>query len=207
MTWGGTAAWAQNSEEEMPADTKFLRKLLKEFGMRLGDEEAVEFRERAPLVVPPSRSLPPPQNSDLINRNPAWPKDPDVRRRNEAAVPAGQRARLRGAAEAIEEDGRALRPNELNVGRVTTQNNTPVQHPDESARPLPPSALGSRGFWNMFSTKAEPPVEFNQERQRSSLTEPPPGYQTPSAAHPYGPGQAKQERAKQPSAEDRVVGY
>jgi hypothetical protein len=204
MAWGSAGAWAQDAEE-LPADTRFFRKLLKEFGMQLGDQP-VEFRERAPLVVPPSRDLPPPQNGDLIARNPAWPKDPDVRRRNEAVTTAAQKARLRGAAEASEEEGRALRPNELEVGRLARGSTEPIQNADESARPLMPSALGTKGLLDLFSSKPEKPVEFTEEPPRTSLTEPPPGYQTPSTAQSYGPGQARYERAKRSTLEDRAVG-
>ncbi len=116
MTWASSSAWAQNAEDEdLPADTKFFRKLFKEFGMQR-DDERLEYRERAPLVVPPSRSLPAPQSADTVARNPAWPKDPDVRRRNESVTTAGQKARLKGASETMVDEGRPLRPNELNVG-------------------------------------------------------------------------------------------
>ncbi len=203
---GSAGAWAQNaSEEELPADTKFFRKLLKEFGMQLGDD-AVEFRERAPLVVPPSRALPPPQTGNVTARNPAWPKDPDVRRRNEAVTTAAQKARLRGAAEAMEEEGRALRPSELEVGRIATRSNESVQSPDDSARPLKPSDLGTKGLLDLFSTKPAAPVEFTQEPPRTSLTEPPRGYQTPSGAQPYGPGTARREPAKPSTVTERAVG-
>lgn len=209
MAWGTASAWAQNaSEEELPGDTKFFRKLFKEFGMQM-DGEAVEFRERAPLVVPPSRDLPPPQSGDVTARNPAWPKDPDVRRRNEAVTTAAQKARLRGASEAMVEEGRALRPNELEVGRVATTTNTgPVTSPEESGRPMKPSDLGSRGLLDLFSsaTKKDAPVEFTQEPPRANLTEPPPGYQTPSAAQPYGPGTARYEAPKASTVEQRAVG-
>lgn len=215
MAWGSTIASAQNAaEEELPADTKFFRKLFKEFGMQL-DGEAVEFRERAPLVVPPSRSLPPPQTADAVARNPAWPKDPDVRRRNEAVTTAAQKARLRGAAEAMVEEGRALRPNELEVGRVATNSSGQVMSPEDSARPMKPSELGAKGLkdlfsakslGNLFSSKVEEEAEFTQESPRSSLTEPPPGYLTPSTAQPYGLGPARAQPAKPSTAEDRAVG-
>ncbi len=78
MIWASATAWAQDADDEdLPADTKFFRKLFKEFGLQR-EGEGVEFRERAPLVVPPSRDLPPPQSADAVTRNPAWPKDPDV---------------------------------------------------------------------------------------------------------------------------------
>jgi hypothetical protein len=207
MACGSTGAAAQNaSEEQLPADTRFFRKLLKEFGMQLG-EEAVEFRERAPLVVPPSRTLPPPQSGDMVSRTPSWPKDPDVRRRNEAITTAAQKARLKGAAEAMEEEGRALRPSELEVGRIATRTGTErVQSADESARPLKPSDLGTKGLMDLFSMKPEKPTEFTQEPPRSNLTEPPPGYQTPSSAQPYGLGQARREPVKPSTVTERAVG-
>jgi hypothetical protein len=166
----------------------------------------VEFRERAPLVVPPSRDLPPPQSGDLTARNPAWPKDPDVRRRNEAVTTAAQKARLRGAAEAMEDEGRALRPNELEVGRLARGSNENVVSPEESARPMMPSALGSKGLLDLFSAKPEQSVGFTEERARSSLTEPPPGYQTPSAAQPYGLGPARRVPTKPSTVTERAVG-
>jgi hypothetical protein len=205
---GSASAWAQNAEEELPSDTKFLRKVLKEFGMQM-DGEAVEFRERAPLVVPPSRNLPPPQSGDVTARNPAWPKDPDVRRRNEAVTTAASKARLRGTAEAMEEEGRALRPSELEVGRIAAGGSSGrVLSPEEAARPLTPNDLGTKGLMDLFSfnKKGEAPAEFTQEPPRTSLTEPPPGYQTPSTAHNYGPGTARSEPAKPSTVTERAVG-
>jgi len=48
--------------------------------------------------------------------------------------------------------------------------------------------------------------EFTGEPPRTDLTAPPPGYQTPSPAQPYGVGSTK-ERAKNPTIEDRMTGY
>lgn len=206
MAWAGSSARAQNADdEELPADTKFFRKLFKEFGMQR-DEEGIEFRERAPLVVPPSRNLPAPQPADTVTRNPAWPKDPDVRRRNEATATASQKARLKGTAEAIMEEGRALRPNELNVGNREVATTNTVQDPDRAARPLMPSQLGSRSFFEMFSTKPDKPAEFTNEPPRASLTDPPPGYQTPSTAQPYALGPAREDPSKPLSLWDRASG-
>ena len=145
MIWGSASAWAQDADdEELPADTKFFRKLFKEFGLQR-EGEGVEFRERAPLVVPPSRELPPPQSADAVTRNPAWPKDPDAKQRNVAVSTPAQRARLRGAAEAMEEEGRALRPNELNIGTGPASTGS-VQNPDESARPDDAVAAWQQGL-------------------------------------------------------------
>src|SRR5262245_63018847 len=65
---------------------------MKDLGLRR-DGEGIDFRERAPLVVPPSRNLPPPQDGTPVTANPAWPKDPDAasarRRRRRRSSPAG----------------------------------------------------------------------------------------------------------------------
>ena len=109
-----THAFAQNADddENVPLDTKMLRQFLKDLGLRRDGESdvGIDYRERAPLVVPPSRNLPKPQNEAAVTNSPAWPTDPDVKRRKEAT--AAEKARLRGGVSA-EEQQRALRPSEL----------------------------------------------------------------------------------------------
>jgi hypothetical protein len=207
LALGVSGAWAQNAEEEeLPADTKFFRKLFKEFGMQR-DEEKPEFRERAPLVVPPSRNLPQPQSAASVSRNPAWPNDPDVRRRNESVSTPAQKARLRGAAEAMVEEGRALRPNELNRAGGPPPATGIGPGPEEGSRPLRPNELGSKGFWDLFTSKSgAETAEFTNEPARNSLTAPPVGYQTPSSAHAYGLGVQRAEPAKPSNLWDRAAG-
>ena len=72
MAAGAGSAFAEDAEEDVPLDTKLFRGFMKEMGFRRG-EEGIEYRERAPLVVPPSRDLPPPQSEGPSARNPAWP--------------------------------------------------------------------------------------------------------------------------------------
>src|SRR5216684_2647174 len=104
----GNALAADGDEEDVPLDTKILRQFLKDLGLRNGSGEDIDYRERAPLVVPPSRNLPPPQAEGTATaRSPAWPNDPDVKRRKQTA----EKAKLSGFN--AEEQQRALRPNEL----------------------------------------------------------------------------------------------
>lgn len=59
-----------------------------------GGKEEIEYRERAPLVVPPQMKLPTPQQR-AAQRNAAWPNDPDVAARRaanaNALLPATER--------------------------------------------------------------------------------------------------------------------
>ena len=84
---GGTSAFAQSAaeDEDVPLDTKLMRQFLKDLGLRR-DGEGIDYRERAPLVVPPSRNLPPPQSEASVTANPAWPKDPDAQQRKVEAA-------------------------------------------------------------------------------------------------------------------------
>src|SRR5262249_58273075 len=105
--WGAAGARAEDDEEDVPLDTKLLRQFMKDLGLQR-DGQAIDYHERAPLVVPPSRDLPPPRSEEeLTAKTPAWPKDPDVTQRKQAV--AAEKARLKGNVSA-EEQQRALRP-------------------------------------------------------------------------------------------------
>ena len=71
----------------------------------------------------------------------------------------------------------------------------PGKSMEGSTQPSTNAELGSKGFMSMFKTGLWAPKEeytpFTGEPQRSSLTEPPPGYRTPSPTQPYGVGKEK----------------
>jgi hypothetical protein len=77
----------------------------------------IDYRERAPLVVPPKSTLPPPQDREAARARANWPTDPDKRRRA-AAEDDGVLGYL------FSEKGRN---NDDNVGRLRLS-------PDELAR-------------------------------------------------------------------------
>jgi hypothetical protein len=198
-------AWAED-EEDVPLDTKIMRQIFKDLGLQR-DGPGIDYRERAPLVVPPSRTLPPPRDPETVANNPAWPKDPDLRQRKLDAIKRQQPSRT--AAEAMEADGRVLSRAELEKGRVApgTQGSTSVS-PEEGARPMRPSELGSKSlFSNMFSSfKGDSETAtFTGEPPRTTLTAPPPGYMTPSPNQPYGLGKSS-SKAKPSTLEDRAAG-
>lgn len=94
-----------------------IREMFSAIGILEPDRPSIDYRERAPLVVPPSMStLPPPVERDLTAENPNWPNDPDVaaarNRAITAATPAPERA---GAFEGI---GRRMTNEQLAAGRV-----------------------------------------------------------------------------------------
>ena len=83
-------ALAQDDDEDdkksgWNLDKKLLNDLMRNLGLRNGNESQIEYRERSPLVIPPSKSLPPPEQAGA-GRDAAWPVDPDVKRKKEAAA-------------------------------------------------------------------------------------------------------------------------
>jgi hypothetical protein len=205
------SAFAAEDDEDVPLDTKLFRQFMKDLGLTR-DGEGIEYRERAPLVVPPSRNLPPPRNEAAVTSNPAWPKDPDVKQRKADAAKKKQPSRT--AAEAADAEARPLSRSELERGRTapsTQAGGTVVQDADaEATRALRPNELGSKSlFSNMFSSapwadKTETST-FTAEPPRDNLTAPPPGYQTPSPNQPYGLSPT-QEKRKAPTFEERTAG-
>jgi hypothetical protein len=187
LSCGVTGALAE--DDDLTFDQKILRGVLGSFGVRTGSDE-IEYRERSPLVVPPKADLPPPQ-TDQATRAANWPNDPTVKRRKQEA----EKRRAGGSIYNEHEDARALRPDELEMGRVLQRSGVARAPTDaeKDGRPMKPSDLGYTGgvFGTLFGSSKEPETKFTGEPPRSSLTEPPPGYQTPSPTQPYS---AKSER-------------
>lgn len=205
MALGTGAAFAADDEEEVPLDTKLFRQFMKDLGLRR-DGEGIDFRERAPLVVPPSLNLPPPQSETPVTANPAWPKDPDAAQRKAEATKKKQPART--AAQAMEAEGRPMSREELDKGKTTGPVGGSVS-PEEGSRAMKPSELGSKSFFkdifSSFGSEGETGT-FDGEPMRENLTAPPAGYQTPSPSQPYGLG-PKNQKAKAVTVEDRAAGY
>src|SRR6201997_1035907 len=81
LAWSAGSARAEDDDENVPLDTKLFRQFMKDLGLSRSGDGMIEYRERAPLAVPPTRELPPPRDEADVSKTPAWPKDPDVARR------------------------------------------------------------------------------------------------------------------------------
>jgi hypothetical protein len=190
------SAPARAADDDVSIDQKFMRSIMDGLGLKRDGEAIINYRERAPLVLPPSRDLPPPERSDAVTANPAWPKDPDVaRRKAEAAM-----ERDRNISDERELEQNPLRPDQLTPGGRA--NNKKKQAQTDNGYDAPASGLGSQllpsqlgastssVFGAMFGSKKEETAKFTGEPPRASLTDPPPGYQTPSPDQPYGFGKS-----------------
>lgn len=187
---------AQNADEEDDGKTfeqKLMDNLMSGLGGRKIDDGTIDYRERSPLVVPSKIALPPPQTGKA-KLAPNWPKDPDEAERKAAREAAKQKP------VSAEEGRRPLMPSELATrtprGRTSGDTATPGGNNSNAPIMMLPSELGYSGglFSNPFSsiTGAKPEAEkFTSEPERTDLTQPPSGYQTPSPNFAYGTGQLK----------------
>jgi hypothetical protein len=171
-------------------DTRVFNEFMTSLGLRNSSGEGIDYRERSPLVVPPSRDLPPPE---VVRTQPsaAWPVDPDQKRRKDAAA---AKAKRKSTPDDPDIEARNLMPSELDrpgTGPVRPGSGRNSEDPEGTA--VPPSQLGYFGglfSWSGFGFGLTEPKEevgtFTREPPRAALTAPPAGYQTPSPAAPYG---------------------
>lgn len=197
------SAPARAADDEPGFDEKVIDSIMTGLGFKKDGAAEINYQERAPLVIPPSRELPPPENLDAVTaNNPAWPKDPDVvRRKKEAAM-----ARNRNVSDEREREQNPLRPDQLTPGgkpskRQQARTDNGYDAPASGfGNQLPPSQLGTPKygvFSAMFGSSKddENSAKFTGEPPRASLTDPPAGYQTPSPEQPYGVGKAPPPKA------------
>lgn len=190
---GGAKAQSDDSVERdgiWNLEQRIWGGLARGIGLRDPNAPDIDYRERSPLVIPPSRDLPAPQ-ARTAPRDPAWPVDPDAAKAKKAA--AKKKYGGGNAATAFESSGRPISPDELNRGRTTA---APSDRPagdtrDPDGGAVSPSELGYFGglfslkTWGFSGYQTETGT-FTSEPSRGQLTDPPPGYQTPSAEQPYG---------------------
>ena len=172
-------------EEDNGYDIQIIRRVLSAVGLR-DDKPPIDYRERSPLVVPPSTSLPPPMSGNVAAPN--WPVDPEIkeqRMRNAASKVPG------ATGDPVVDDGKPLPPSELAKGRAKrgVAPGPITEFPNVSQK-----ELGSPNVFSFFSkaisggSEKEESKTFTQEPPRASLLEPPPGYQTPASTYAYGTG-------------------
>jgi hypothetical protein len=139
----------------------------------------IQYRERAPIVVPNNRKALPAPQEPAAKRTQAWPKDQEIARKE-----AEKRA---NAKERVDEVWNPVSRTELD--RVRTTN---VQGPgtdkdcnEPLGRPCNQEAFWS-GLRNARSTSDDKTVlAVGVEPPRKALTEPPSGYRKPTTVQKY----------------------
>ena len=195
-----TAVARAGDDDTQSSGSSVYEKIKQVIGVSRGADD-INYSERSPLVVPPTSDLPPP-SAAAAPAVPDWPKDPDITRRAKAKV----KEKPHPHSDYVIDSSRPLRPDELNVpgGNTSARNSaTPggSSNPDYPERDYTPP---KKRIFDLFKTSKQEYATFTGEPPRSSLTDPPAGYMTPSADQPYGIG-ADQKKYKIPTVADRAT--
>lgn len=174
----------------------FMRDTLSTIGLIEPEKPVINYQERAPLAMPPSLTrpglakpgpakpgrggpagvaangalaLPPPQ---ARQSDPAWPKDPEISRRERAAIEA-QKPITRGAQGRVSDNNETLSVYEMDRGYKAGAGipTSPEYRPGDGNR---------EATWlnplQMLTGTRETAAPSAVEPARGSLTEPPTGY-------------------------------
>lgn len=147
-------------------------------------DNQIDYRERAPLVVPPGATLRPPvARGEVDQRRTNWPRDPDVAARRQAAEDARKPIFVPTDREA----GRVRTPAEMAAVRRTRGSNVDpndtVHRPDiEFGSPIA-GAAGLRAIAGRQAAEAKQ-NEFYSEPRREFLTDPPSGLRAAAGSAP-----------------------
>jgi hypothetical protein len=176
------------------------------------DNRGIDYRERSPLVVPPTLDLPPPAAPTGEAQIANWPKDPDERQRKAVIAAKKKNAPPPGRVLVSTAGGTAVQAAQpINIAPPVDA--PPAQVPDTVRRETNnPNGTGhtdpvydqagdlfnggfaksigvsdSLGIGSLFGNKGESaPIPPGTEPARQALTQPPVGYQTPSPNYVYG---------------------
>jgi hypothetical protein len=143
-------------------------------------EPAINYSERAPLVLPKERKLVEPGAVDTASGE--WPNDPDEikrRKKEEEAIVTNEFFGRKSLA--------PMSPDELRASGYAEDDPAEMQAIEEygrrASRPLKPDVLRSQNLRGL-GMMGEEPMVAGQEPPRRSLTEPPEGLRTPVASAP-----------------------
>jgi hypothetical protein len=156
-------------------------------GVPTEEKAPIDYRERAPLVVPPSQNLrPPSEGGGAEQRRANWPQDPDVAARRKAAEDARKPVFVDSITGRDTQPTRRMTPAEVRAGRVAGQevNNIPQTNIDERSRNSQNTFIGVTGLRELDRrTASGRDTSGNlsrEEPRREFLTDPPTGTRRPA---------------------------
>jgi hypothetical protein len=187
-----TSGAARAGDDDVSASPSIYDKFMETIG--IGGGPNIQYGERSPLVVPPTKDLPPPQ-ADAPPPVPNWPQDPDIARRKQAK----QKEKPKPHGDYVLESSRPMRPDELRGSGAPSGGGGGATASAGSEAPR-----SKKGFLDFSFFHKEEYATFTGEPARTSLTDPPAGYMTPSPDQPYGIG-PDQKKYKVPTVADRAT--
>lgn len=171
----------------LPVQAQFLMsdpvdEILEGIGLKSVERDRIDYRERAPIVVPPTGTRLRTPEEAAANRNGQWPQDPDVlakkRRAEQAKLPSGYQAN-ETRDRLLVDPATGQRRN--NMAGVPTQRGGNVLSDGTN-----PATILTREQVGRINATAEPEQKLRPgvEPSRQYLTDPPKGYRRAAAGAP-----------------------
>lgn len=155
--------------------------ILRGFGLADSDDDekaAIDFRERAPLVVPPSRQMPAPGTTGSIAaQQPNFPVDADRKDPNVA------RARKLWDEQMLRNNTR-LSPEEMEADTLAPGSTKRAVAKPAQADVERKTTLSGKQMTNVHKIQEEERWD-KAEPRRTRLSDPPVGYRAPASTAPY----------------------
>ena len=170
---------ARAGDDDVSSKQSFTDKFMNTLGLKnpFDPQYGINYSERSPLVVPPTRRFAaaavPPNGPPVPN----WPVDPEIK----ARAAAKQDEKVSPKPDYV--NGFLSAPTASRASSMPALSRSRHQRSDFCR---PTAATKKAGILNFDWLKQEDYGTFTGEPPRVSLTDPPPGYQTPSTNQPYG---------------------
>jgi len=166
----------EGADEDKTLEQNAIKGVMQGLGAIDTNERPVEYKPRAPLVVPPTKALPSPRTAAVAD--PRFPRNPeDVADEQRRAARDGDKGT----------DGRIMSPEELARWRMQNGAAGPTSASVDTSRPLKPDELRGQGMANEEAIK-----RAANPGGRKTLIEPPDQYRKPS---PNAPVAAPEEKS------------
>jgi len=143
------------------------------------NDERIDYRERARLVLPPKMALPPPA-PPAAQRTAAWPVDPDVVKVRKAKEDAINILKAQSDLQAMRDGGR-LSPDQLRADRYMPGQAAAANHCAAQSNTRGCDWVPFRNVLETVGLAKPDEIVAGQEPDRDWLTDPPKGYRLPTA--------------------------
>jgi hypothetical protein len=184
---GAARAADDDDDDDKTFEEKIIENIMAGVGATNMENKGIEYRERSPLVVPPSspcrrppRAKSPCRTGRRIPTCSAQGCDRGTQESSQGSQP------IPGLGCPYPDPGRTRRRKDRGS---RPRGNEPIQPGANNNPMLSPAQLGyTGGLMGMFRGNTTETAPFTGEPTRQTLTQPPTGYQTPSPNFAYGTG-------------------
>src|ERR1043166_4804795 len=144
----GAVKAQQADDDEDTFEQRIIKGILGGLGVDVGNKKGIDYRERSPLVTPPSLDLPPPDQADASARNPAWPREQTRKKTASQARPQVNATPEEPGTSSRLTASEMRRTAARRAKRVTDPSKSGWQKAPKIGRPLRPNEPGTTSLFN-----------------------------------------------------------